>query len=114
MSFVALLAQSPSPTQTTGSGSGGVSSLLFILLIFGGFYFLMIRPQRNRLRQHQEMVRAIEVGDEVETVAGMFGRVLRADDSLVWVELIPGTEPVKMSRAAIRRRVIPIDPEPSS
>ncbi|MFN2615028.1 MAG: preprotein translocase subunit YajC [Actinomycetota bacterium] len=104
----ALLAQSitPSASSSGSRATGGVSTLIFFALIIGAFYFLMIRPQRNRARQHQDLVRAIEVGDEVETAAGMFGIVKRATDDIVWVEIVPGAEPVKMSRAAIRRRII--------
>ena len=106
MFLITLLAQTPAPTSSPRPGSSGLSSILFFAVIIGAFYFLMIRPQRSRQRQHQDMVRAIEVGDEVETAGGMYGKVARATDDIVWVEVIPGQPPIKMSRAAIRRRVI--------
>jgi preprotein translocase subunit YajC len=69
------------------------------------FYFMLIRPQRNRARQHQTLLQTLRVGDEVETIAGIFGTIRRMDEDTVWVEISAGTT-VKMSRGAIRRKVV--------
>lgn len=100
MTLAALLAQTAEKPQ-----SSPLVSLLPILLIFGAMYFLMIRPQRNRQRQYMELLRSLEVGDEVETVGGIFGTIRRLDDDNAWVEIASGTT-VKMTRAGIRRKVI--------
>jgi preprotein translocase subunit YajC len=98
------LAQSPgpSPPATTGGGGGLIIFLPFVLLLFW-----MMRKQGRQRRQHMELVASIQVGDEVETVAGMFGRVRRADEDALYVELAPSVE-VKMLRGAVRRKVNPI------
>lgn len=100
--MLVLLAAEPASAQP--------GSPLSPLLLFGVmgvvFYFFMIRPRKLQARQHQALISSIEVGDEVETVAGMFGTVRRlSDEGLVWVELAPGTT-VKMARGAIRRKVV--------
>jgi preprotein translocase subunit YajC len=68
-------------------------------------YFLMIRPQQARRRQFMELMRTLEVGDEVETVAGIFGAIRRLDEDTIWLEVAPGTT-LRFSRGAVRRKVI--------
>lgn len=87
------------------SGAQNYSSLIFIALLFGAMYFLMIRPQQRRRREYMQLLSALEVGDEVETVAGIFGTIRRLDDDHAWVEVAEGTV-LKMSRGAIRRRIV--------
>jgi preprotein translocase subunit YajC len=107
--LVGLLAQtlSPSPTSTGGkSGASGITTLLPLILIFALFYVFLIRPQRNRQRQAQALIGQLQVGDEVQTAAGMFGTISRLDDQFAWVELAPGLE-IKMLRRAVVGRVGP-------
>ena len=73
-----------------------------------GFYFLLIRPQRNRQRAQQALVASLEVGDDVMTTGGIFGTIVEIDDDegTVTVEIAPGTR-IRMLRAghlpALRR-----------
>jgi preprotein translocase subunit YajC len=97
--------------QTTGKGSGGSAASLVLLAGMGVlFYFLLIRPQKARMRQQQELMKAVQVGDEVETIGGIYGTVTRGDDDVLWLEVAPGTT-VKVSRAAVRRKVYADEPE---
>lgn len=102
--MLTILAQ----TEPSGGGAGGLVIFLPLILLF---YFFMIRPQRQRMKQHQEMVRQIQIGDEIETVAGIFGTVERMSDEHLWVQVAPGTT-LKMSRGAVRRRIVPEIPTP--
>lgn len=71
-------------------GAGGQESLLSLLplvLIFVVFYFLLIRPQTKRQKEHREMVSALKVGDEVTTAGGLLGKVTEAKENFVRVEL---------------------------
>ena len=88
-------------------------SLLFPVLLFGALYFFMIRPQRTRAKQHQELMREVSVGDEVETIGGMFGTVSRGDDDVLWLDIAPGTT-IKVSRAAVRRKIVSDDEKSES
>jgi preprotein translocase subunit YajC len=97
MTMLTLLAANSSQSSPLGG------LLLFVPLILL-FYFLAIRPQRTRARQQQELMKAIEVGDEIETIGGIFGKVVRGDDDFLYLEISPGTT-VKVSRGAVRRRV---------
>jgi len=68
-------------------GPEGLISLLPLVLIFVVFYFLLIRPQSKRQKEHREMVAALAVGDEVATAGGLLGKVTQVKESFVRVEL---------------------------
>jgi len=104
LSFILAQTASPSPGAGTSGGLGGL--VIFLPLILVMVY--MFRKQGRQRRMHLEQIQSLSIGDEVETIAGMFGRIRKLSDNEVWVELAPGTE-VKMARMAIRRRVIPTD-----
>jgi preprotein translocase subunit YajC len=80
-------------------GSGGII-IVWILVFFGIFYFLAIRPQRRQRQAHSDMVRMLKRGDEVVTIGGMFGTVTRIGDD--WVEL----EIAKRTRVRYLKRAI--------
>ncbi|MEI7505838.1 MAG: preprotein translocase subunit YajC [Actinomycetes bacterium] len=88
------------------SGGSFVVTLLFMGAIGAAMYFLMIRPQRRRLKESQELQRAISEGDEVITNAGIFGFVNAIDGDIVWLEIAEGTE-IRVSRASLLRRINP-------
>lgn len=105
----ALLAQTASPSPTA-EPTGGLGSTLIIFLPFAALLFFMMRKQGKQRREHMSLMQSIQVGDEIETVAGMYGTVRRADDEALWVELAPSVE-VKMARGAVRRKVVRLDGE---
>ena len=72
-----------------------------------GFYFLLIRPQRNRQRAQQALVASLEVGDDVMTTGGIFGTIVEIDDDegTVTVEIAPGTR-IRMLRQGISQRFV--------
>lgn len=88
----------------TSNKGNPLGSLVLFLPLIVLFYFMLIRPQRTRQRNQVELMKAIGVGDEVETIGGIFGTVARADDDFLWLEIAPGTT-IKCSRAAVRRKV---------
>mgnify|MGYP000040417211 CR=1 FL=1 len=68
--FGEIIAMAPPSGQPGGSG---LMSFLPMILIFIAFYFLLIRPQRQKQKQHEKMVQALEKGAKVKTTGGMFG-----------------------------------------
>jgi preprotein translocase subunit YajC len=102
-SLSSLLAADP---ENQNSGGNFVVSLLFMGAIGAAMYFLMIRPQRRRLKETQELQRAIGEGDEVITNAGIFGFVNAIDGDVVWLEIAEGTE-IRVSRSSLLRRINP-------
>lgn len=81
-------------------GAGGLVSLLPLVIIFVLFYFLLIRPQQKRAKQHKEMVAAIKKGDEVVTNGGVLGKVVEVGDNFITVEIAQGVE-IKVQRPSV-------------
>lgn len=74
------------------TGTGGLISFVPLLLIFVIMYFLMIRPQQKKLKQHKAMVEALRRGDQVVTAGGMIGKVVKVADHELEVELAPNVK----------------------
>jgi preprotein translocase subunit YajC len=70
------------------------------MLIIGIMYFLMIRPQQRRLKEHRDMVAAIRRGDTIVTSGGIIGKVTKVDDQELQVEIADGVK-VKLLRSTI-------------
>ena len=89
--------------QTAAPAAGGADflvSMLPLVLIFVVFYFLLIRPQQRRLKDHRAMIGAIKRGDEVLTAGGVYGKVTRVEESTLTVEIAQNTA-VKVARSTI-------------
>ncbi len=83
-------------------GPDFLMSLLPFVLIFAIMYFLIIRPQRQRMKQHQEMVANLRRGDTIVTSGGLIGKVSKVvDDTEVQVELSEGVK-VRIVRAMVQ------------
>ena len=86
--------------QAGGAEGGGLITLLPMILIFVIFYFLLIRPQQKRAKEHRAMVSELSKGDEVVTNGGVLGKITDADENFVTVEISDGVN-VKVQRMAI-------------
>ena len=84
----------------------GSGSLIFLVLMVGVFYFLLIRPQQRRMKALQSLQSSLQLGDEIITSAGFFGTIRRFDGEVVTIELSPGVE-ARVNRRAISGRVNP-------
>jgi preprotein translocase subunit YajC len=78
--------------ETTSAAPDAYTSLLPLLFIFVIFYFLLIRPQQKRHKQHLAMIAALKKGDQVITSGGIYGKVTKIEDDKVTVEIAPGVE----------------------
>jgi len=77
--------------QDAGAASGSAwMQLLPLVLIFVVFYFLLIRPQTKRAKEHKEMVGKLQSGDEVVTNGGLLGRITEVGDNFVALEVANG------------------------
>jgi len=85
--------------QTDATGGSLWTSLIFLALLIGMFYFLLIRPQRVRTKQQQQLAAALEVGDKVQTYGGVHGVVVGLDDDSVVIRLEEGR--MRISRRAV-------------
>lgn len=79
---------------------GSLMGMLPLLLIFVLFYFMLIRPQAKRAKEHKNMVAALAKGDEVVTQGGMVGKIVEVDDSFVSLQIADGVN-VKVQRQMV-------------
>ena len=86
---------------STKSSSTNLLPILIIVVLFGVLYMTMIRPQRNRQRQAQQMQRQVMPGQQVRTTAGMYATVVSADDNDVVLEIAPGVQARFLRRAVM-------------
>lgn len=98
------------PTFHVAQAQGGDSfSFLLPLLLLGALmYFLIIRPQRKRMRRQRELSSALEVGDQVRTIGGLLGVVVGLGDD--WVVLGVEDGRVRVQRSAVAGRAGPDNP----
>jgi preprotein translocase subunit YajC len=87
--------------QTAGAAdpTGGFMQLLPMILMFVVLWFLMIRPQMKKAKDHKALIEALAKGDEVVTGGGMVGRITKVGDGYVNVEIAEGTEVLVQKQA---------------
>ncbi|NLY26022.1 MAG: preprotein translocase subunit YajC [Alcaligenaceae bacterium] len=84
------------PAQAAAGGENALMGMLPIILMFVILYFLMIRPQMKRQKEHRNMVAALAKGDEVITSGGLLGRITKVTDNYITVEISNlGDKPVE-------------------
>lgn len=86
--------------QDAATQPSALAQFLPLILIFIVFYFLLIRPQMKRAKEHKQLVATLGKGDEVVTNGGMLGKISDLNDSFVTLELAEGVE-IKIQRHAI-------------
>jgi len=89
-------AADPAPAQA----GGGIASFLPLIIIFVIFYFLLIRPQQKRAKEHRAMITALAKGDEIVTSGGLLGKVADLDEHYISLEIASGVT-VRMQRHAV-------------
>ncbi len=83
----------PIAGQPAGDGAGGLIGFLApLLLIFVVFYFLIMRPQKKRQEEHQNMVQNLKKGDKIVTIGGVHGTVTRVDEGSILAQVDSGVK----------------------
>jgi preprotein translocase subunit YajC len=99
LNFVISSAHAADPAPAGGAASG-LMSFLPLVIIFVIFYFLLIRPQSKRAKEHREMVAKLVKGDEVVAAGGILGRVTDVGESYITIEVADGVS-MKVQRHAV-------------
>ena len=97
-----MLALIFAPAEQGGGGATGTLIMLFAFVAI--FYFLLIRPQRQQQKRHQEMVRELRRGDEVSTVGGIVGRIVHVKDDRLTIKTADDTRLV-IERDKVARKI---------
>lgn len=96
MSFLISDAMAAAPSEQGDS----LMSFLPLVIIFVIFYFMLIRPQSKRAKEHKEMVNSLQKGSEVVTSGGLLGKITEEGENFVTVKIADGIE-VKVQRQSI-------------
>ena len=93
-----------SPAGGASAGSAGplaqFQGMIPLVLMFAIFYFLLIRPQQKKAKEHRALLDSLKKGDQVVTAGGMHGKVTSLDDQIVMLEIAPGVN-VKINKGYI-------------
>lgn len=87
-------------TATGGDTTSSLMGMLPLVLMFVVLYFVMIRPQMKKQKEHKAMIEALSKGDEVVTAGGLLGKVSKIGEGFISVEVANGVE-VQMQRSAV-------------
>ncbi len=99
MSFPLSLTIAQAAPQQQG---GGMSLIIMMVVLFGLMYFMMIRPQMKRQKEHKALVSALAKGDEVVTNGGLAGRVEEVGETFITVEIAANVK-VKLQKGAVQQ-----------
>ncbi len=81
-------------------GRPGYEGILMLVIMFAIFYFLLIRPQQKRAKQHKQLLEALKVGDQVVTAGGIHGKIAALQESVVTIEIAAGVK-IKVNRSSV-------------
>lgn len=97
MSFFIQDAMAATPGSAASEGS---FSLIMIVIIFVLFYFMLIRPQNKRAKEHRALITQLKKGDEIVTSGGILGKVVDMNDQFLKISLTEGVE-INIQRSAV-------------
>ena len=98
--FISTAYAQTAPAAAAGGAESTLMSLLPLVLMFVVLYFIMIRPQMKKQKEHKAMIEALAKGDEVVIAGGVLGRVAKLGDSFIHVEVANGVE-LQVQRTAV-------------
>ncbi len=81
-------------------GRSPYEGLIMLVLMFGIFYFLLIRPQQKRSKAQKKLIEAIKAGDQVVTAGGIHGKIVAVEDSIVTLEIATGIR-IRINRGSV-------------
>ena len=100
MFISSAFAQTAPAAAESGGMMSSLTGMLPLVLMFVVLYFVMIRPQMRKQKEHRAMIEALAKGDEVATAGGLLGKVTRLGEGYLSLEIAPGIE-VQLQRSAI-------------
>ncbi len=91
------------PQQGQADQGSIVPTIIFMVAIFGIFYFLMVRPQRKRQKEHDQMVHDLQKGDHVITAGGIYGQIESISDDSIVIKVESGVT-IRVARGSVAGR----------
>jgi len=87
-------------TSGASESAGGIASVAPLILIFAVCYFLLIHPQKKKLKEHQKVMSEIKVGEKIMTVGGIIGTIVHIEDDTINLEIAKDVK-IKLSKSSI-------------
>jgi preprotein translocase subunit YajC len=87
-----------------GQAAGGLAGFLPIIILFAIFYFLLIRPQQKKAKEHREMISNLKKGNRIVTSGGIYGTITSIDDTTIGLEIAEKVK-IKLSRGNVAATV---------
>lgn len=111
--MIAILTAETAKTTSSNSG-GGLASLALPALLFVAMYFVLIRPNRRKMKEANAraaaLMASLQVGDEVVLTSGVYGFVSLLEDEVVWLDIADGHEKerieIRVDRSAVARKIV--------
>ncbi|HCK81600.1 MAG TPA: preprotein translocase subunit YajC [Candidatus Competibacter sp.] len=100
LNFFIRDAAAQTATGATADGAMGLMNLLFPIILIAAFYFLLIRPQTKRAKEHKQMVDGLKKGDEIVTGGGVLARITDVGDNFVQAEIADGVQ-IRVQKQAV-------------
>lgn len=91
------------PTDTGEEGTSILPMIIFLVIIFGLFYFVMVRPQRRKQREHETLVQELQKGDRVITAGGIYGTIENLSEDSIVLKVESGAT-IRVSRSSVMGR----------
>ncbi len=113
MHFNLLEGETASTAASAGGSGGWIMMIVYIVIIGAALYFLMIRPQRKRQKKEDQMRNNVQVGDEIVTIGGLFGRVVSIKDETLIIESPGDHSKQKIAKWAIQTNMTVHDDDPA-
>ncbi|MDP4133571.1 MAG: preprotein translocase subunit YajC [Bacillota bacterium] len=110
--FLNVFAEPAKTTTTAAGGYGGYTSLIIMLAIFAVFYVILILPQKKQEKKQRAMLNALQVGDEIVTIGGIYGKIIKVTDDYLVLETSADKTKIKMSRSSVSKSLTTHDAAP--
>lgn len=88
------------PAGGGGGGQSAIMNLVPLIFMFAIFYFLLIRPQQKKAKEHRALLDSLKKGDQVITAAGIHGKVTAIEENVIILEIAPGVN-IKVNKGYI-------------
>ena len=93
-------------------GNDAMIMIIYLVVIFGAMYFFMIRPNKKKQQKEEEMRNSIEVGNEILTIGGIYGKIVAVKEDSFIIESGPDRAKIRIAKWAIQQNFSAKEPEP--
>ncbi len=102
---LSMLTLAADQTNGQAGGIGAIGMIIYLVVIFGAMYLFLIRPQRKKQKEEKKMRDNLQVGDEIVTIGGIYGRVISLKEDTMVIESISDHSKITFARWALQQNL---------